>query len=87
MLAPIATKPSEKIPYAEFLCQTCLICIKFGLNCVSDTRWYLVLPLHAVETLDAFSSGTWSGNKKGFGKRQRYPFMQYAAIVQELAFV
>lgn len=23
-----------------------------------------MLPLHAVETLDAFSSGTWSGNKR-----------------------
>lgn len=53
---------------------------------MSDTRWYLVFPLHAVETLDAFSSGTWSGNKKGFGKSQRYPFMQFAAIVQELVF-
>lgn len=53
---------------------------------MSDTRSYLVFPLHAVETLDAFSSGTWSGNKKGFGKRQRYPFMQFAAMVQELVF-
>lgn len=42
--------------------------------------------LHAVEMLDTFSSGTWSGNKKGSGKRQRYPFKQFAAFVRELVF-